>query len=235
MNKKTKIVFVEDDELIRENYTDLLEDEGYSVQSFADRMTAYDAITNEQPDLAIIDIGLGRERDGGKLLVTQLREVNKSLPIIFLTSYDSDDDRIDGMRYEVDDYISKSESIDYLIVRIKTLLIRVSELLNNNREISTTIEHGDLLLDTEASLAYWKNELLDITLTQYWILKELAIRPGHTKSPSKLMEAANTVVETNTIAANIKSIRKAFRSIDPEFDCIKAVYAAGYRWVNASD
>ncbi|MFT5503955.1 MAG: two-component system OmpR family response regulator [Gammaproteobacteria bacterium] len=65
------------------------------------------------------------------------------------------------------------------------------------------------------------------------MIKNLAIWPGQAKSPSKLMEAANMVVEPNTISANIKSIGNRFRQIDPEFDCIKAVYGSGYCWISA--
>lgn len=233
MNTNTKsIVIVEDDDLIRENYAETLSDEGYSVSSFAGRQAAYEFMIDHLPDLAILDISLGRERDGGILLCLQLRQLSTSLPIIFLTSYDSENERIEGISCEVDDYITKNTSIDYLIVRIATLFKRISSTTNNLESDRNILQHGDLKLDLKSSVAYWKEQPLQITLTQYWMLQEIALRPGETKSPSKLMSAANMVVEPNTIAANIKSIRKSFKNIDPEFDQIKAEYGAGYRWVN---
>ncbi|MFC1665582.1 winged helix-turn-helix domain-containing protein [Pseudomonadota bacterium] len=63
------------------------------------------------------------------------------------------------------------------------------------------------------------------------MLKELAIRPGQIKSPSKLMSMTNIVVEDNTIAANIKTIQKHFRTIDADFQYIKTEYGVGYRWL----
>jgi two-component system, OmpR family, response regulator len=231
MSPQKHIILVEDDDLIRENYSDILEDEGYKVNAYADRESAFTAIQSVRPHLAIIDIALGRERDGGIRLCNKIRESDKNLPIIFLTSYASDSERIAGMKCEIDDYIIKTESIDYLIVRISTLLKRVEGFSQTNREIDVLFTQGELILDTETCIAFWKDAPLDINLTQYWVLKELAIRPGQAKSPSKLMEAANMVVEPNTISANIKSIRKSFKQIDPEFDCIRAVYGSGYRWV----
>jgi len=225
------IVLVEDDELILENYTELLQYEGYRVRAYADRISALEGMTSDPPDLAILDIGLGREREGGFLLCKQLRDTNRTLPIIFLTSYEADEERVAGMRCEVDDYIVKGESIDYLIVRIATLFRRL-ESLNDPANYHTQIfEQGDLSLDLEASMAYWKGEHVNITLSQYWMLKELALRPGHAKSLSKLMSVAHMVVEPNTIAANIKTIRKQFRKIDPDFNHIKAEYGLGYRWL----
>lgn len=230
MTQKT-IVLVEDDILIRENYADILEDEGYKVRSFRDRKSAYESISQDMPDLAILDIGLGRERQGGMVLCKQLRELSSSLPVIFLTSHDSDADRVTGMHCEIDDYIVKSASIDYLIVRIDMLFKRLKSLGERKEIQDAIIENGDLRLDTNACMAYWKGERLGITLTQYWMLQELTLRPGQAKSASKLMSVANIVVEPNTIAANIKNIRKHFKLIDPEFDKIKAEYGAGYRWI----
>ena len=63
------------------------------------------------------------------------------------------------------------------------------------------------------------------------MVQELAKKPGQVKSPNELMSAASIVVEPNTIAAHIKLIRKKFKEIDPEFNRIKAEYAAGYRWL----
>lgn len=229
--EKKTIVLVEDDELILDNYSELLADEGYIVKGFSDRHVAYNEISCTMPDLAILDIGLGRERKGGILLCNQLRELSTTLPIIFLTSYESDEDRIEGIRCEVDDYIVKGESIDYLIVRVATLFRRMDKLTDRSRFHSRSHETGSLRLDLDACMAYWKGQRVSITLTQYWMLQELALRPGHTKSPSKLMSVANMVVEPNTIAANIKSIRKRFKEIDPVFDQIKAEYGVGYRWI----
>ena len=231
MADKKHIVLVEDDELIRENYTDLLSDEGYRVTAFDDRSTAYQHIIIRQADLAIIDIGLGRERDGGIRLCQQIRQQEKKLPIIFLTSLDDDSDRIRGMQCEIDDYIVKGASIEYLIVRIATLLNRVDSLTDASSANESVVQQGNLQLDQQACMAFWLGERVEISLTQFWMLQELALRPGTTKSPSKLMSVANMVVEPNTIAANIKSIRKAFRDIDPGFEHIKAVYGHGYRWV----
>lgn len=229
---KRAITLVEDDDLIRENYSELLADEGYVVSAFSDRHSAYDSIVAAPPDLAILDIGLGRERDGGFELCWQLRQYSKTMPIIFLTSYDSDEARIRGFECDVDDYIVKGESIDFLIVRVATLFRRIEVLATPRHEPANTLERGDLLIDFDSNRVHWKAKNVKLTLTQYWILKELAMRPGKTKSISKLMSVANMVVEPNTMVSNIKTIRRRFKEIDSEFNCIKTEYSAGYRWLD---
>lgn len=229
--KKT-IALVEDDDLIRENYSELLADEGYVVSAYSDRYIAFDRIIADPPNLAILDIGLGRERDGGFELCRLLRENNNTMPIIFLTSYDSDDARIRGFECDVDDYIVKGESIDFLIVRVAALFRRIHSLSNTGSQKTNTLERGDLLIDFDSNRVQWKAKSVTLTLTQYWILKELAMRPGKTKSISKLMSVANMVVEPNTIVSNIKTIRRRFKEVDTEFNCIKTEYSAGYRWLD---
>lgn len=230
-NGTKRIVLVEDEDGIRENYAEMLSEEGFAVRAFADRASARAQLDQELPDLVILDIGLGDEYEGGIALYREIRELSSSVPIIFLTSHDSESDRIVGMGLDVDDYITKKTSIDYLIVRIQTLFRRIDEISAPGDD-DRRIRRGDLTLDTEARAAYWKDDRVDISLNQYLMLQELAIRPGHVKSVGKLMVVANLVVEPNTIVANIKTIRKKFRDIDPSFDRIVSVYGKGYRWVN---
>ncbi|MGL5668293.1 MAG: response regulator, partial [Shewanella sp.] len=93
-----RIAIVEDEAAIRENYKDVLQQHGYSVQTYADRPSAMLAFNTRLPDLAIIDIGLGNEIDGGFMLCQSLRAMSNTLPIIFLTARDSDFDTVCGLR-----------------------------------------------------------------------------------------------------------------------------------------
>ena len=77
----------------------------------------------------------------------------------------------------------------------------------------------------------WENKPIRLTLTEFWILHALIIRPGNLKSHTQLMQAANTNVTDNSIAANVRRIRDKFKEIDPDFDCIHTEYGMGYRWV----
>lgn len=227
------IALVDDDDLIRENYTELLSDEGYSVSSYSNRADAYRHIVDDPPDLAIFDIAFGRERNGGFVLCREVRKHYKNLPIMFLTSNSSNDARIEGYECDVDGYIVKGESLDLLVVRIASLFRRLHSLSNVDNKKNNCIERGDLMLDIDASTLSWKSQRVNLTLTQYCIARELAIRPRETKSIPKLMSIANIVVEPNTIVSNIKIIRSRFRAIDPSFNCIKAEYSLGYKWIDS--
>ena len=235
---KKHIAFVEDDDVIRENYAEILAEEGFDVDAFSDRQAAMERFKEWLPDLVILDIGLGEERDAGFQLCTELRRLSAKIPIIFLTSHDSEMDKISGMRLGADDYLTKDTSIDYLVVRIETLFRRVESLtqgesISPDQPPAHRLVRGDLTIDMDRCVAYWKDSQVDLTLTQWWIVQELAIKPGNVKSHSKLMSTANIVVEPNTIAAHIKTIRNRFKAIDKDFDCIKTEYGIGYRWINS--
>ena len=229
---KKKILYVEDDDVIRQNYSEILTSEGYDVLAFDNAQDALDSFQRCSPDIAILDINLGGIRNAGYRLCAQLRRFSDLTPIIFLTCYGSDIDKVSGIRLGADDYLTKDTSIDYLIARIDALLAR-AEILS----LAVASDEGDIYVLNELSIhkkkyeASWKSSVLDISLTQFWILQELALNAGEIKSANQLMEAASILVEPNTIAAHIKSIRRQFRKIDDSFNLIKTEYATGYRWL----
>lgn len=231
-----KIALVEDDEIIRNNYSEILADEGFTVDVFGNRQEAMNYFQTSLPDIAILDVGLQEERDGGFKLCSDLRRLAPKLPIIFLTSRDEEIDRISGMRLGADDYITKDASINFLMVRIEALFHRI-EVITQCEPPELKIEQnhsefGLLKLDKKSLKAAWKNTPLELSLTQFWILCELVTNPGEVKTCDKLMHAAHICVEPNTITAHIKTIRSRFRDIDIDFDCIKTERSAGYRWLD---
>ena len=94
-----------------------------------------------------------------------------------------------------------------------------------------TAEGSGLRIDGALSLAYWQGRQIDLSLTQFWILADLARHAGSVRSIENLMEAASITVQPNTIVAHIKTIREKIQKIDPAFACIKAERARGYRWL----
>lgn len=231
-----KIALVEDDEIIRNNYSEILADEGFEVVVFSNRQEAMTYFQMSLPDIAILDVGLQEERDGGFRLCSDLRRLAPKLPIIFLTSRDDEIDRISGLRLGADDYITKDASINFIMVRIEALFHRI-EVITQSQQPELKIEQnhsefGLLRLDKKLLKAAWKNTPLDLSLTQFWILCELVTNPGEVKTCDKLMHAAHICVEPNTITAHIKMIRSRFRDIDSDFDCIKTERSAGYRWLD---
>src|SRR5690554_31331 len=114
-----RIAIVEDEAALRENYADVLRKQGYEVQTFANRREAMKSFDLRLPNLAIIDIGLENEIDGGFTLCQSLRSMSETLPIIFLTARDNDFDTVSGLRMGADDYLDrKSTRLNSSHVRI---------------------------------------------------------------------------------------------------------------------
>lgn len=223
------IAIIEDEAAIRHNYTDALTRYGYQVSGFPDRNSALEAFQRKLPELVIIDVGLGDEVEGGFELCRELRARSRTLPIIFLTARDSDLDVISGLRLGADDYLSKEISMSHLIARVVALLRRVEALASGSEE--TVIERGDLCLRPARMEARWQDQVVPLTVTEYWLVHSLARYPGHVRSREQLMDDANVFVDAQTITSHIKRIRRKFQNLDTDFAQMETVYGAGYRWL----
>jgi len=223
------IAIVEDEPTIRQNYADALGKQGYEVQQFPGRAEAMQAFNQQLPDLALLDIGLNDEIDGGFELCRSLRSMSETLPIIFLTARDSDLDTISGLRLGADDYLTKDISIPNLCARISAFFRRLDTAMQPTQQ-DELIERGPLILDMNRFTAHWNKERVDLTLTEFWIVHTLALRPGHVKNRDQLMSDAKIVVDDATITSHIKRIRNKFIQLDNDFSCVDTVYGMGYRW-----
>lgn len=229
------IALVEDDDLLRANYQKALEREGYGVHSYSSRPEASLAFQKHLPDLAILDIMLGSEHEGGFRLCSELRQLSPTIPIIFLTARDSDIDRVSGLRLGGWDYMTKgTTTLDFLPVRISALFTIVETLSQAGQARAETTENcitvGALQMYPDQKRVYWRKERIDLTLTEFWLLHSLCLHPGHLKSHDQLMQAANIVVTGNAISAHIRRIRDKFQALDPHFNNIRTEYGMGYRW-----
>ncbi len=226
-----RIAIVEDETAIRENYSEVFKRQGYEVLAFAERRKATEVLRERLPDIAILDIGLGDEVEGGYDLCRELRALSGTLPIIFLTARDSDLDTICGLRLGADDYLSKDISLPHLLARVAALLRRVDALRSPDDQVNS-FSRGHLFLDPDRMKVKWRDQLLALTVTEFWIVHSLVRFPGHVKSRDQLMSDASVVVDDSTITSHIKRIRRKFQDIDSDFDCIETVYAMGYRWLD---
>lgn len=224
---------VEDDDVIRENYADFLQARGFGVRAYADRVSALSAFRVDTPDVAVLDVALGDERDGGLLLCEEIRRFSQTVPVIFLTCHDSEADRISGLRIGGDDYLSKESSLEFLAVRIETLLERRRAVLESDPDGQATnaVVVGDLTIDLRRTEVTWKGEPVRLSLTQYWMVLALASAQATPKSATELMRAASISVASNTVAVHMRSIRARFAAVDPGFDAIRTERGHGYRWV----
>ncbi len=224
------IALVDDDRNILASVSMTLEAEGFAVRTYTDGAEALRALTQQPVDLAVLDIKMPR-MDGMELL-EKLRR-SSDLPVIFLTSKDDEIDELMGLRMGADDYIKKPFSQRLLIERIRTLLRREASRGTTDKGGEAAVTRGDLTLDANRHLCTWKNAPVELTVTEFLLLKALAQRPGHVKSRDQLMDAAygeNIYVDDRTIDSHLTRLRKKFKAIDTEFNQIETLYGVGYRY-----
>ena len=232
------IALVDDENSIRTSVSMALKSEGFIVDVFNNGVDALEALENKSYDLGLFDIKMPK-MDGNELL-SKIRnsksEKLKKMPVIFLTSKDQEQDEIIGLRMGAADYITKPFSQKLLNERIRTVL-RIyqnrNEQNNHENETSHTLIKGYLKLDDLKQLCFWKNQIIELTVAEYNLIKSLAKYPGVVKDRNQLMDAMygdNVYVDDRTIDSHIKRLRKKFKSFDQSFDQIRTRYGSGYSW-----
>ena len=225
------IALVDDDRNILTSVSMAMKAAGFKVQTYPDGEEAIKGLTTSMPDLVVLDIKMPR-MDGMEVL-TKLRETS-DIPVIFLTSKDDEIDQVLGLRMGADDYITKPFSQRLLVERIRALLRRqalAQEPETENPEDKIT--HGHLIMDDARHRSTWKGETIDLTVTEYLLLKALAANPGHVKSRDQLIDhayGANIYVDDRTIDSHIKRLRKKLKQHDDTFNQIETIYGVGYRY-----
>ena len=213
---KQTIALVDDDRNILTSVSMTLEQEGFQVRTYTDGESALQGLTARPVDLAVLDIKMPR-MDGMELL-QRLRQ-RSSMPVIFLTSKDEEVDELMGLRLGADDYITKPFSQRLLIERIRALLRRneASRAEGSGAAPGGVMVRGDLMLDETKHQCTWHGQDIQLTVTEFLLVKALAARPGMVKSRDQLIDAAygeNIYVDDRTIDSHVKRIRKKFRTVD---------------------
>jgi two-component system response regulator ChvI len=226
------IALVDDDRNILTSVTMALEAEGFAVRTYTDGVDALRGLTAQPPDLAVLDIKMPR-MDGMELL-GKLRKQSQ-MPVIFLTSKDDEVDEVLGLRMGADDYITKPFSQRLLIERIRALLRRkeLGQASPGTAGSEAPVVRGDLVLDPSRHVCTWKGKEVNLTVTEFLLLKSLAMRPGMVKSRDNLMDAAygeHVYVDDRTIDSHVKRLRKKFKALDEDFAHIETLYGLGYRY-----
>jgi two-component system, OmpR family, response regulator len=222
-----KILVVDDDSHIREVVTFALEKAGFGVIAAENGEQALRRFAAERPALVVLDI-LMPELDGTEVC-RRLRAdpANRGVPIIFLSSKDDEVDRIVGLELGGDDYVGKPFSPRELVARVRACLRRAAA---PPPEQPTMLRHGRLALDTEQYKAFWDDQELVLTLTEFGILRTLLTRPGKICSRDHLMDQAyelHKVVSDRTIDSHVRRVRSKFAAIGA--DPIETVHGIGYK------
>src|SRR5271156_5818087 len=166
---KKNIAIVEDEPALRENYAAALSRNGYQVKTYANRKAATQGFQVRLPDLAIIDISLEDEAEGGFDLCRDLRALSAELPIIFLTARDSELDAVSGLRLGADDFLTKDVSLPHLAARVAALFRRI-DALRRSGNAAEVVRCVAMTIDAERMQTAWNGTAVTLSLTEFWIV-----------------------------------------------------------------
>lgn len=230
------ILLIDDDPSLIEALTMTFEDAGYEVSRASNGREGLASILNHPPDAVICDVNM--PGIDGFSLCRKLREAGNMVPLLILTSRDSEIDEALGLDLGADDYLSKPFSTRILLARIQALLRREGARKRSEPPDSSLVQVGHLLLDTERMEVRYRDALITVTVSEFRLLEVLTKRPGMVLSRDRLLDLTRSdesVVSDRIIDTYIRRLRRKFEAIDHDFDQIETVIGAGYRWKAHAD
>lgn len=223
----SKILIIDDEPSIVDNISFALETEGFSPISCATGGDALLALESTEFDLIILDIGLPDVN--GFELAKSIRN-SSQIPIIFLTARSNEIDRVVGLELGADDYVTKPFSPRELSARVKAVLRRTGE--NHSTTLNSSSQDSRLFkVDDEKMQITYQSQILELSRTEYRLLKLLAKSPGRVYSRDQLMDHAWThsgISLDRTVDTHIKTIRQKLKAICPDHDPIVTHRGVGY-------
>ena len=231
-----RILIVDDDRELAETIADLLQVEGYETFVCTDARQVVEEFRERQADLLILDILMPRV-DG--LTLTSLIRQDSAVPIILLSAKGESGDRVIGLRFGADDYISKPFDADELVERVRTVLRRSgrggavpSGASTQDGSTEEVINFGDLVVDARSQEVWLKGERLTITPTEFRLLACLARNADHTVPRQQLLQEVwglSNKSETRTVDMHVWRLREKLPETGPNSPIIETVRGFGYR------
>lgn len=220
------ILVVDDDPHIRDVICFALDKAGMETEPVGDGMAALVRIERRMPDLVVLDVGMP-EMDGLETC-RRLRRTS-DVPVLFLSARDEEIDRILGLEMGGDDYVTKPFSPRELVARVNVILRRARP--TPAEPIVTNLSHGHLVLDPLRRVVNYGNREIDLTATEFTIVRALMMRPQHVLGRNQLIDAshvANIHVSDRTVDSHIRNIRAKFAAVGCP-DAIETVHGMGFR------
>ncbi|HGM3509076.1 TPA: response regulator transcription factor [Clostridioides difficile] len=219
-----KIMVIEDDVSLKNIIAECLSKWGHDVHQIENLENIIEEFRNYKPQLVLLDINLPFY--DGFHWCNEIRKISK-VPIIFISSRNSNMDVIMGVNIGADDYIQKPFSIDVLIAKVNALLRRTYNFVENN---SNQIVHNGVTLDLSTATISYEDNTIELTKNEIKILHELMKYKGQIVSRNKLMKKLwdnDWFVDDNTLTVNVNRIRSKLNEIGLE-DFIETKRGLGY-------
>ena len=226
-----KVLVVDDEKLIVKGIRFSLEQEGMEVTCAYDGEEALEAAKNTEFDIILLDIMLPKLT--GLEVCQQIREFS-NVPIIMLTAKDNDMDKIMGLEYGADDYITKPFNILEVKARIKAIMRRTS---SRDREASgpKTVVNGDLKLDCDSRRVYIAGREVNLTAREFDLLELLALNPNKVYSRENLLKLVwgnDYPGDVRTVDVHIRRLREKIESNPSEPKYVLTKWGVGYFFRN---
>jgi two-component system response regulator BaeR len=219
------ILIVEDEKKIAELLRDYLVGAGFEVSCHDRGGQVIKFVKKSPPALILLDIML--PDTDGKDICREIRKFS-NIPIIMITAKAEEVDRLIGLELGADDYICKPFSPREVVARVKAVLRRISI----SGKVSNELVFGNLAVDESAHMASVGNEILDLTPSEFNLLKVLMTRPDRVFTRSELMDKVQGYQfegYDRTIDTHIKNLRKKIAEKLPGREIIRTVYGVGYK------
>lgn len=231
----TSILLVEDDAEMVSLLGRYLPDEGYELRVVADMASTIRAVSEDEPDLILLDVVLGNE--DGRDILKEIREIS-DVPAIFLTGRGLESDRIAGLKMGADDYIVKPFSLGELAARIESVLRRAGAHTGPHSIDAPNMKFGALEINEQTHEVHLDGALLELTAKEFSLLAFLATSPRQVFSREQLLEhvwASSPEWQNEaTVTEHIRRLRLKIES-DPDHPrWITTVRGFGYRFEPAS-
>jgi len=224
-----KVLVVDDESSIREMLRLALEISDFECVEARDIHEAYRVITDDTPDIILLDWML--PGGSGIELLRRLKkeEATRALPVIMLTAKTHEDNVIQGLEAGADDYMTKPFAPKELIARMKALLRRTS-----SDQSGSALKAGDLVLEIDSRRVLLENKPLEMGPTEFKLLHFFMSNPERAYSRGQLLDrvwGANVYVEERTVDVHIRRLRKALQAGNAVYaDLIQTVRGTGYRF-----